>query len=152
MNKLLLTAGYTGLKPENLHRAAEIADAYLVDIRISPYSRVPYWMGSHLKVLWGSRYVHVPTLGNINYKNPADGIRLKDPDTGTLRLLELMQTKRVILFCACKDPTTCHRSVAAQEMEDRYNVQVIHLTTRDILNMKNPADLEPPQSQQLELL
>lgn len=150
MHTQVFTAGYTSLKPVDLLVAAESLDAYLVDIRISPYSRVEYWMGSHLKVVWGARYQHIKALGNINYKNPADGIKLRDAETGTMQLAQLMLSKPVILICACKNHETCHRSVAAQEMADRYNMEVIHLTAKEILNMGKPAEPEAPQ--QLNLI
>lgn len=139
MHTTVYTLGYTSLKPDNLLTAAEHLDAYLVDTRISPYSRHQQWMGSNLQEVYGERYVHVKELGNINYKDPEMGIRLKDVEAGTWRLAELMKVKPVILFCACKSPYSCHRSVAAQEMADRYNMQVIHLTIEEVRDMGKPA-------------
>lgn len=149
MQKTVFTAGYTSLRPDNLLAAAEHLDAYLVDTRISPYSRVAYWMGAALKKAWGDRYIHIRELGNVNYKAPELGIKLLDAEDGTFQLSQLMRKKAVILFCACKDHATCHRTVAAQEMADRYGVEVIHLTAKGILTMGKPEEAPPPQQQSL---
>lgn len=135
----LYTAGYTGLKPSDLLVAALALDAKLVDVRISPYSRVPYWIGTAMRGAWGDRYQHIRELGNKNYKNPSEGILLVDPDEGTLKLASILKHQPAIILCACEDHHTCHRSTAAHEMEDRYAVTVVHLSKDDIRNYGKPA-------------
>src|SRR3989304_1754216 len=49
----LYTLGYTGLKPETILAAAEYLNALIVDIRISPLSRVPHWNQAHLRQVRG---------------------------------------------------------------------------------------------------
>lgn len=143
----LFTAGYTGLKPEELAKAIEHYDAVLVDVRISPYSRNPMWSGINLSRRFVERYVHIRALGNVNYRNPELGIKLVDPDDGCFRLVQLLKQRSVILLCACPDYHTCHRSTAAAEMESRYNVdvthvQVVHLSADDIRAIGKPVNEE----------
>lgn len=131
----LYTAGYTGSTPEKLLAAAERLKALIVDVRLMPYSKwAPHWNKKALIETWGDRYVHVEALGNLNYKGDmGEGvIVLKDAETGTTHLARLLADQPAIILCACKDHHKCHRSTVAQEMGERYNVQVVHLSGSDL--------------------
>lgn len=143
MAHTLYTAGYTGVSPADLHTATVQLGAILADIRLSPFSRNSDYHKPALIERFNTAYVHIPQLGNLNYKNDlGDGIMLKDVERGTLEVAKLLRVQPVILLCACKHHTTCHRTTAAREMEDRYQVEVIHITGDDIYRMCHP---QPPQ-------
>lgn len=41
--------------------------------------------------------------------------------------LDSIGASRVVLFCVEEKAAACHRSIVAQEMKDRFNLEVIHL-------------------------
>lgn len=131
----LYTAGYTSLTPEELLDTAERLHALIVDVRLKPWSRwAEKWNKTNLIEVWKDRYLHMDALGNLNYKGDMGKgvIMLNDVENGTTRLAVLLKTQPVIILCACKDHKTCHRTTVAQEMIDRYNAEVVHLTAKDI--------------------
>lgn len=143
----LFTAGYTGLTPDLILKAANRHDAFVADIRLSPHSRHPQWEGAALAAVLGDRYIHIRELGNRNFKGDyGEGVMLLDADRGSIRVLALLKHRPVILLCACKDWQHCHRLHAAQEMETRYGATVIHLTQNDFKRIDQP-DL--PHQEQL---
>lgn len=132
----LYTAGYTSLAPEDLLDTAERLHALIVDVRLKPWSKwAEKWNKPNLIESWKDRYLHIEALGNLNYKGDMGKgvIMLKDVEEGTLRLAVLLKTQPLMILCACKDHATCHRATIAQEMIDRYNAGVVHLTSKDIL-------------------
>lgn len=111
----LYTLGYTGIQPQEIADAAQRAGAIIADIRISPRSRHPQWDGQALKRDWGSSYVHIPQLGNRNYKGDFDtGIMLANPELGCQIVQTWLHRMPVILLCACEHWETCHRRDAAE--------------------------------------
>ena len=76
----ILTYGYLAGSPEHLAAAVREHDAWLVDIRYAPSSRLPEWRPEYIVHLVGSRYVHVRALGNVNYLGGP--IQLANPDQG----------------------------------------------------------------------
>ena len=129
----LYTLGYTGLKPTEIVQAAERLDAIIADIRFSPRSRHPMWHGTKMQAAWGERYIHLPELGNVNYKRDrGDGIILADPEAGRARALDLLARQPVILLCACVDWKTCHRRDAAELIAQRSGVDIRHLSREDV--------------------
>lgn len=84
--------------------------AYLVDIRLSPRSHWPVFNQDRLKARFHKRYIHMPELGNLNYSNRGQSIKIADPDRGIQRLINgLNQGYTLILMCGCKQYETCHR-------------------------------------------
>lgn len=86
----------------------------LVDIRRSPRSQfMPDFSKSRLAAKFGDRYLHVPALGNLNYR-PEDrhkGIEIADIESGLAQLVPLLaRGYTLVLMCACKDDG-CHRWV-----------------------------------------
>jgi uncharacterized protein (DUF488 family) len=111
--------GYSGKQPEDLLKAVGELGAVLCDIRLVPYSRWhPGWNKKRLASLFGNAYIHVPELGNLNYKSGGP-IEIADINAGLQTVLDLLKTRSVILMCVCKDPLLCHRAVVSGELLNR---------------------------------
>ena len=78
----LFTIGYTGRKPEELKALAD-EGKLILDVRLSPNSRVPRWRQEALRNLLAGLYMHRPELGNVNYKNGGP-VKLADPQHSVL--------------------------------------------------------------------
>jgi len=109
--------GYSGRDPVEIHRLALQLNAVVVDIRLSPRSRKPGWNKGRLSTMLGDRYMHVPELGNVNYKGGP--VLLKDPDVGIAVILRELQDRSVILMCVCPSFQKCHRKNIAALLADR---------------------------------
>lgn len=114
----IYTYGYTTSTPEDLTAYIDALDAYLIDIRYSPRSRVPQWRQQALDEMAGvtehgrRRYRHIIELGNVNYNS--DGpIELYAPAAGLREIAPYLAARPCILLCACRDWRTCHRRVVA---------------------------------------
>jgi hypothetical protein len=120
------TFGYSGQSPAELAKTARELEAIVVDVRHSPHSRRPDWRkGALLKAL-GGNYLHVPELGNINYKGTG-GIQIADLDKGLRLVWPILESASVILLCVCASHVDCHRAVVAAAMNKRWGVEVVHL-------------------------
>lgn len=108
MNQVL-TAGYSGHTAAQLKQAAESLNARVLDIRLSPKSRIPEWNEFYLKEALGWRYYHLPALGNLNYKT-GEAIKIQHPVLGCDIVAQLQETKSLILLCGCADYHSCHRA------------------------------------------
>lgn len=115
MTRTILTAGYAGRRPDELRRLAERLDLDVVDVRLSPRSRVPGWNRGRLAALLGDRYRHVGQLGNLNYANGGP-IEIADADAG-LAVVEA-GTRTPLLLCVCAAYETCHRRSIADLLEE----------------------------------
>ena len=98
----------------------------IVDIRLSPYSRWA-WSGTTLAKALGPRYLHIPELGNINYKTGGP-ILLKDQAAGLRSLQKVLEAGPATLLCCCQNLETCHRLVVANLAKKVLGVDVEHLT------------------------
>lgn len=120
----LYTIGYA--HPDEAARVAELmrhARILLFDIRYIPRSRwYPAWTRSALMDAYGDRYVWEPRLGNRNYQTRASGIMLADGNEKAIEAAAhlLAQGISLILLCACKDASTCHRSLVAKLIQDAF--------------------------------
>jgi activating signal cointegrator 1 len=113
---VIYTTGYASTTLESLAQYAEQLDALVVDIRMSAYSRNPQWQRNAMMKRLGRRYVHLPALGNVNYKN-GRSIVIADPRKGLAYLQSL--NRPAILLCGCIHPDTCHRTAVAELLRDR---------------------------------
>lgn len=112
------TIGYT--EPGAEERIAEFLKqegAALIDIRMMPRSRY-YWRFNkdRLSKLYPSQYIHMPDFGNVNYRpnDRAKGIKIAKPGAGLHQIMYLLNDKfehPIMLMCACKDYSSCHRKV-----------------------------------------
>jgi hypothetical protein len=110
----IYTFGYGGQQPDTLRRHRDNLNALLLDVRMQAWSKAAQWRPDGLKLLVGqSNYLHLPQLGNVNYKNGGP-IRLADPDAALPLVREVLAERPVILLCGCANILTCHRAVAAR--------------------------------------
>jgi uncharacterized protein (DUF488 family) len=115
----IYTLGYAGWTPGELEIALDRLDGVIVDIRFAPWSKDPVWRIDALRDRFGWRYLHVPALGNRNFRD--DGpIELADPDRGLTLVEDLNRGPfRPLLICGCRDARRCHRSQVAQLLQAR---------------------------------
>lgn len=117
----IIPFGYTVLGMDGLYKLMDDKQAYLVDIRLSARSRFhPEFNKSKLQMRFDKNYVHIPELGNLNYK-PEDrnkGIKLANPESGIARLVTgLEKGYTLILMCACKHYDQCHRRTVVELLQ-----------------------------------
>ena len=111
----IFTTGYTAKDINDLRPLLDALDALLVDIRFAPVSQVLHWRQIYLKVLLGSKYLHIPNLGNRTYKE--DKITIQNLGLGLETVFSL--NKNVLLMCACETAENCHRRVIIAELKKR---------------------------------
>lgn len=100
--------GYQSLNLEDLAARREELGALIVDVRLKPWSNRHEWRRPHLAARFRESYVHVESLGNINYKNGGP-VLLKDERAGIADVMSMTASCPVILLCACWDGEKCHR-------------------------------------------
>lgn len=130
----VFTAGYSGITPDELAKAALALRAAVVDIRYSPRSRRPEWAKENLAQALRKRgvwYIHERRLGNVNF-NSGGPIRLLDLDGAVERLRPILAERSVILLCVCADVVKCHRTPAAQGLAAATSREVVHLSREQI--------------------
>jgi hypothetical protein len=103
----------TAVNAAEAHRG--FAPPLWVDIRISRSVRALGFRDGAFAQLLGAQYVWMPDLGNVCVREHRDGIEIKDPAAAELLLdLALQSSKRrVIFFCSCERPQSCHRQTVA---------------------------------------
>lgn len=137
------TAGYSGLTASQLLAKAEELSAIVVDIRIKPFARDPQFRQGAMTALLGGRYIHVGSLGNVNYKS--DGpVQFVDEAVGLAQVEAVLTTGPVILLCGCWNVAECHRRVAAEALGER-GYPVTHLERRDFAPAGQKAVAPPIQ-------
>jgi uncharacterized protein (DUF488 family) len=104
---------------EQLERLMADPTMLLVDVRKEARSRwLHQWTKKQLTLRWGGRYIHLPQLGNVNYKDRNLPIVLANPDEGIPVVQSYLQAGySVVLLCACMRYETCHRRVVAELLE-----------------------------------
>lgn len=122
----IYTVGYSGWTPAQLQERAILLDAVVLDIRLSPTSRRPEWRSDALARLLGDRYKGCPDLGNINYRI-SEPIVLANPGPGVVVAGSRLRRRNIMLLCACRDASLCHRSVAAQLISEATGAAIVHL-------------------------
>ena len=85
---MIFTFGYLGRSPDDLAAILAERGAMLVDIRFQPRSRVPAWNGGRLAARFGDAYLHLPQLGNRNYRTGGP-VELADYPAGRAALAGL---------------------------------------------------------------
>jgi uncharacterized protein (DUF488 family) len=115
----VFTFGYQGKRASDLLARLVELDAVVCDVRLSPRSRwAPEWNRNQLAAQMGDRYVHVPALGNRNYRG--DGpVEIQDLSIGLRTVLDLAATRSVVLMCVCSKLSGCHRETIAQALQER---------------------------------
>jgi hypothetical protein len=128
------TAGYAGQSLANLARIAAEMGATVLDIRLSANSYSPQWRKAAMQAALGTRYAHVPALGNRNYKT-GPPVCLSDPDRGVSFVQTMLAQGPVILLCGCRSATECHRSTVARLLAAK------GIPTRELVWTPRPARL-----------
>ena len=126
MTQKIFTTGYTAKDINDLRPMLDVLEAVLVDIRFAPYSQILHWRQVYLKVLLGSKYLHIPNLGNRTYKE--DKITIQNLQLGLETVFSL--NKNALLMCACETAEKCHRRVIIAELKMR------NIETEEILTWK----------------
>jgi len=110
---MIYTAGYAGHTVEQLR--AKARTGAILDIRLRPFSRNPMWNKSALERTFGTRYEHIPALGNAGYK---DGTcRIVDVTVGIARVRHWATLGDVVILCGCANAGDCHRSEIARTLQ-----------------------------------
>jgi uncharacterized protein (DUF488 family) len=124
----IFTLGY-GAQSE--HQAARdqlhsLKSATIIDTRCSPRSCFPAWCKAQLSREYRPRYVHIPALGNTNYRSGGP-ITLADEQRGLEQARKLLEQRDIILLCCCGHVETCHRRVIAERLSRLTGAPVCHL-------------------------
>jgi len=112
----LATIGYCQPGAQAVIRALLHRERWLlVDIRLTPWSYFPQWLGRTLAVQFAGRYLHLPALGQV-YEGeaatqPAD---LADAQSGVRHLVSLLEVGySCLLLCGCPRWQQCHRALVS---------------------------------------
>jgi uncharacterized protein (DUF488 family) len=139
----IFTIGYTSTTPEELITIVDELGLRLVDIRISPYSQDYKWRQKSLEQYFGDKYLYIKEFGNENYK--IGSIKVKDPVTGLAKIQNVIEKQPVLLMCACYLHEKCHRSVVANIVAERFNLEIEHLYGKSKSKASKKDDDEPQQ-------
>jgi len=114
---VLYTIGYGNRSADDFD-ALVPPEGWLIDVRLNPYGR-PEFTRPALMARFGTRYWHLPSLGNSAYKDPEGQTVLADPDRGITLLEDRFLLSSVnTIFCACLDYRVCHRLLVARLFKD----------------------------------
>lgn len=144
----LYTLGYTGIPFALLKQAVQQVNVLVVDTRFKAASRAAQWRYGYMAEQLGEHYLHLPALGNENYKG--GDIKIADPATGVPAVLKQLQQRSVILLCVCAELDTCHRLVVAKLVQQAGDCSVKHLTKADLeawVAPVQPFDVLPDNDQ-----
>lgn len=120
----LFTFGYQDKRPEYLLDFQQRLKAIIVDIRLHAFCKPePRFSKRGLMQQYGDQYIHLPALGNLNYKGEyGSGFVIKDIDEGIPVVLEYLKTQNVILMCMCSSEKECHRTRIVDILEVKHSV------------------------------
>ncbi|MEG3438979.1 DUF488 domain-containing protein [Pannus brasiliensis CCIBt3594] len=140
--KPLFTIGHSNHSPERfLELLQQHGVTALADVRSSPYSRyLPHFNRVPLQSYLarsGIRYVFLGAELGARPNNPdcyVEGKALYEKIAGTesfqrglQRVLKGVQSYRVALMCAEKDPLTCHRAILVCQHLVPFNLEIGHI-------------------------
>jgi len=110
---ILCTAGYKNYSFYQFKKMVEDLDALVIDVRYSPYTKLPFWGRQSLEENLCERYVHIREFGNRAYNQGE--IEIDDFASGLTTFLDVTENANVvILLCACEEFEACHRKVVAE--------------------------------------
>ena len=121
----ILTIGYGGKRPDDFFKElAEMNPGIVVDVRENPYSAyLVVYTYPQLSKRLGEQYTWIKELGNKTRQMPPT---LVDEETGLMKLAQLAEKHQtIVLLCAEKNETDCHRSV----VKKRFTLAYPHLVT-----------------------
>lgn len=117
---IIETIGYGGKKPDNFFKELEALEPdIVVDVRENPYSAfLGVYTLPQLEKRLGSKYTWIKELGNHTRMMPPT---LVDEKTGLEKLRKLAETHhRIVLLCAEKLESSCHRGYVKKLFIQRY--------------------------------
>jgi len=145
-NRLLMTIGYQGLKPEDfLEKLKENNVSLLVDVRQNPISRKPGFSKTRLETLLQENdidYVHLQRLGtprelrqdlkdNQDFEAFLEKYQayLGTQEESLQKLKDLIEELNCCLMCFEKDYQECHRQAISSTIEEMFNdnIEVRHI-------------------------
>ena len=128
-NKIMLyTVGYNNFSFFEFRDKIKSLGVIIIDIRYSPNSYSTFWNKQYLEDIFGNSYIHLPELGNKNYKNPEKEFDIVDIEAGANKVIEYMDLGfNCILLCACGDVDKCHRKLVAEKIKEKSNCEIIHI-------------------------
>jgi uncharacterized protein (DUF488 family) len=115
----VFTIGYGGKKPDSFFAELEaLKPDIVVDVRQDPFHAfLGVYTQRGLINRLGEKYVWISDLGNTTRELPPS---LVDEKEGLRKLHALMERhKRIILLCAEKDETQCHRSYIKAKLKEK---------------------------------
>ena len=126
MKSKVYTAGYNNFLSDTFQKKVDELNAIIIDIRYNPYSFSPFWQKEYLSRRYQDKYIHIPELGNKNYKT--SGIKIADWEKGLRYLIEIFkENKNIVLMCACEELEKCHRAWIAQKLETMFDISVVEV-------------------------
>jgi len=121
--KHIETIGYGGKKPEEFYEELESMNPdIVVDVRENPFSSyLRVYTKQYLEKRLGLKYTWIKELGNKTREIPP---KLVDEEAGLRKLNELSEKhNRIVLLCAEKRETNCHRGYIKRRFLDLYPYQ-----------------------------
>src|SRR5579872_6572145 len=99
----LASVGYLNSGALDLLQAEVDQGAIIIDIRRVAASRYrPAFPGKRLRERFGVLYQRLPEQDNENYNQTGTPIVLRNPTSGIVRLLALLEQQDVCLLCRCQ--------------------------------------------------
>ena len=107
--------GHAGQEVPRLPDLMDFLDAGLIDIRFAPnLSKQIQWRKDYLRLLLGSRYRHIPHLGNrLSRKTGQPSIQ--NLALGIKIITEM--GANLLLMCECRSPEQCHRAIISDSLK-----------------------------------
>jgi len=112
------TIGYGGKHPDEFfHDLSQLQPDLVIDVRDNPFKAfLSVYTLPHLKERLGERYIWLPSCGNATRKMPPT---LRN-EAACIERIKYLTSKheRVVLLCAEKDESRCHRSYIKAKVEE----------------------------------
>jgi uncharacterized protein (DUF488 family) len=147
----IYTIGY-GMEARKPHAARTQIDTFLkqstpgilIDVRLTPYSKLPGWNIEDLQRDYTTRYVHLRKLGNLHH-HTGQPIQLVDEEGGLEQLERWLEQFDILLLCGCSKVEQCHRRYIAENLAARTHAPICHLNAQAPIQRKPPAQAQQPQ-------
>jgi uncharacterized protein (DUF488 family) len=149
--RAIYTFGYQGFTVDELAAKATELGAIVIDTRMSAWSKSPEWQMKALaeRLGWDGYRFFGKTFGNVNYKSQTAPIQLANVDEGLRLIAPFLEKQPIVLLCGCWSFATCHRTVVAKAISERFGSEVIHLTRSNMPRVK--AEPKEEVSENLDL-
>ena len=130
--KSIFTFGYGNRKDYDvfLKYVDEFKIDCIVDIRLSPKAWTRKWYGDAIEKLCNSNHIEYlakASLGNTSGRSNWIPPEQAAADQTLAELVDILDTKNVLLLCAELDSSRCHRVDVANKLQELTNTSVVHL-------------------------